>query len=117
MAAEIIEPLSARNRKTKWADFEQFHGTGKATTQLDKILNAAVEGRIDTLFTGRGMERWGTFDKDTLQMTPAEGPSPDVESLLNRALILTLQQGGSIYEMDPEEIPGENTAAAALFRY
>jgi hypothetical protein len=117
MAAEIIEPISERNKKTKWENFEQFHGTGKATTQLNKILEAGVGGRIDTLFIAPGTERWGTFDQDSLEMKTVEAPAPEVESLVNLALLLTLQQGGNVYEMQPGDMPGDNTAAAALFRY
>jgi len=116
-ATEIIEPVSARNKKAKWERFEQFHGTGKATTQLNKILKAGVEKRIDSLFIARGTERWGTFDQDTLEMHTADAPAPNVESLVNLALHLTLQQGGSVYEMQPGDMPGENIAAAALYRY
>lgn len=117
MAAEIVEPISERNKKTKWEHFEQFHGTGKATTQLNKILEAGVGGRIDTLFIARGTGRWGTFDQDSLEMKTVEAPAPEVESLVNLALLLTLQQGGNVYEMQPGDMPGDNAAAAALFRY
>jgi hypothetical protein len=116
-AMDLLRPGLQAGRKEKWAAFSQFHGTGKATAQMDEILKAALEGRIDTLFIARGAELWGTFDDQNLQVHTVDKPSSEAESLVNRAVRMTLQQGGEVYQRDPADMPGKEMPAAALFRY
>ncbi|MEJ2585784.1 MAG: hypothetical protein P8Z38_12375 [Robiginitalea sp.] len=116
-ALEVLRPRLEADRLGKWAAFSQFHGTGKATAQMDEILRAAVEGRIDTLFIASGAELWGTFDDRNLEVHTVDKPSSEAESLVNRAVRLTLQHGGEVYERDPAEMPGKDLPAAALYRY
>ena len=116
-ASSLLTPRFDAGKNKKWEQFSQNHGTGKATTQLNEILRAGVEGRIDTLFIGRGAECWGTFDADTMEMKMLEETASDAESLINKALLLTLQQGGIAFEKDPEEIPAASIPIAALYRY
>ena len=116
-AMELLRPTLQAGRTEKWAAFSQFHGTGKATAQLDEILRAALEGRIDTLFIARGAELWGTFDDQNLEVHTVDKPSSQAESLVNRAVRMTLQQGGEVYQRDPADMPGKEIPAVALFRY
>jgi len=116
-AMELLKPRLQSGRKEKWAAFSQFHGTGRATSQMDEILKAALEGRIDTLFIARGAELWGTFDDQNLEVHTVDKPSSQAESLVNRAVRMVLQQGGEVYERDPADMPGRDMPAAALFRY
>ena len=116
-AMEILQPLLEAGLKEKWADFSQLHGTGRATAQLDAILSAGVAGRIDTLFLARGAELWGTFDDQNLEVHTVDRPSSAAESLVNRAVRLTLKHGGEVYERDPSDMPGTNLPVAALYRY
>ncbi len=116
-AISLLAPRFDAEKHKKWEQFAQHHGTGKATTQLNEILRAGVEGRIDSLFIGKGAECWGTFDTDTMEMKLVEAPAPGAESLVNKALLLTLQQGGSAFEKEPEAIPAASIPVAALYRY
>lgn len=116
-AMEILQPFFEAGRKEKWAAFSEFHGTGRATAQLDEILSAGVAGRIDTLFIARGAELWGTFDDQNLEVHTVDRPSTEAESLVNRAVSLTLRHGGEVYERDPSDMPGKGMPVAALYRY
>ena len=116
-AMEILQPLFEAGRKEKWADFSQLHGTGRATAQLDEILSAGVAGRIDTLFIARGADLWGTFDDQNLEIHTVDKPSSKAESLVNRAVRLTLQHGGEVFERDLSDMPGKDMPVAALYRY
>lgn len=78
------------------AVFERFSaklGTGSASTQSDSIREAAVEGRVDTLF-----------------INPSVTQNADV---VNEAILATLQNSGKLIIMSDGSV--ENTAA--LFRY
>ena len=116
-ALEKLRPLRESVHENKWAAFSEMHGTDKASTQMDKILIAGLEGRIDTLFIGRGAELWGTFDDQSLEVLPADKSIQGSGSLLNGAVQLTLLHGGQVYERDLADMPGGDVIAAALFRY
>ena len=116
-ALDVLRPRLEAKGKEKWAAFLQFHGTGKATAQMDEILKAALEGRIDTLFIAPGAELWGTFDDQNLEVHTVDKPSSQAESLVNRAVRLTLQHGGEVYERDPEGMTGKDMPVTALYRY
>lgn len=116
-ALELLQPWLEQGRKEKWDRFQELHGTGKATTQLSRILKATLEGRVDSLFIRRDAEAWGGFDPNTGLIERLEEPNVFSGSLLNQALMQTLKQGGKVYLADPGEMPEGAETAAAVFRY
>ncbi|HRK22289.1 MAG TPA: hypothetical protein PLX06_10785 [Fimbriimonadaceae bacterium] len=78
-------------------------GTGLTADQLPTMLEPAQEGRIDTLFVANAI-------------VPPNGKhtvDPE-EELLNRIAVATLERGGVVYALEPEEVPGGGPAAAIL---
>lgn len=59
---------------------------------------------------------WGDFDPDTMSVDLHPEPEPDDEDLLDFAAIHTLLNGGTVYAVEPEQVP-EQAPAAAIFRY
>jgi hypothetical protein len=92
------EHLNAPTTKAREKIANSLHQKG-ASTELDEILEAAREGRVDVFM-----------------FSPDERQAADGEDLLNLAAVLTLRQGGSVHAVPRQEIP-EGAAAAALFRY
>lgn len=114
---QILRPLFEKGRIEKWEHMEELHGTGRATAQMDLILQAGKEGRIDTLFVCPDSEIWGEFKEDSGEISLKSGPAPFSNSLVNLAVLFTLRQGGEVYFCDPEDLPEEADTAMALFRY
>lgn len=87
-------------------------GAANSSSSLDDVLMGAVQGRIDVLFVPRGEQRWGRFDRDTLQvdLDGADGES----DLYDIAAVETWRHRGEVYVVD--EVPGEGEIAA-VFRY
>jgi hypothetical protein len=63
-----------------------------------------------------GVHRWGSFDaaEQTLEMHVEAQPGD--EDLLDLAALQTLAQGGTVYEVRPEQMP-DNAPMAAIYRY
>jgi hypothetical protein len=116
-AFDILEPVFEQERKEKWARFEEFLGTGKATTQMDRILKATLEGKVDTLFVDLEAGARGTFEEKAATLKKEEHPDAFTPSLLNQAVVGTLRQGGKVYGSPSKEMPKGFAGAAALFRY
>ncbi|MCO5723252.1 baeRF3 domain-containing protein [Robiginitalea marina] len=116
-ALAALEPVFEQEGKEKWARFEEFLGTGRASAQMDRVLRAAVEGKVDTLFIAPEAEAWGTYEEETATLTREEHPDAFSPSLLNKAVVLTLNQGGRVYVAPEAGLPKGAGAAMALFRY
>ena len=59
---------------------------------------------------------WGGFDPDTMSVDLHPEPEPTDEDMLDFAAIHTLLNGGTVYAVEPEQLP-EQAPAAAIFRY
>jgi hypothetical protein len=100
---------------------ERFHklaGTEKTTTSLDKIIRASHFKEVDAVFLSRHKEdMWGKFDpkKDNLEIH--DNFEAGDEKLLNKTSIETLKNGGNVYLVDDDQMPAEDTPAAALLRF
>ncbi|QEG43812.1 baeRF3 domain-containing protein [Roseimaritima ulvae] len=114
LKSRIVEASRPLVQKSA-ADFSERVNTalanGAAGTELNDILFAAADGRIDTLLLGDREPRRGTFDRES--RTVNEDNSADTD-LVNVAVRETLQAGGTVYQ----HAPGEAThPLAAIYRY
>jgi hypothetical protein len=106
-----------KTRREKWAKFEELHGTGKASAQLSRIIPAAFDGKIDSLFISEDAQARGIYDPESRSLTLSDASEDSGESLLNLAMRETLRNGGSVFVGSPEKMSGESREMAALFRY
>jgi len=87
-----------------------------ATSYLRAIIPAAYSGRVDTLFLASGQRRWGTFDPVSGEIAVHEDVSPRDSELLSLVAAQTIQHGGTVYAVAPEQMP-DAAPLAAIFRY
>lgn len=114
----IVAPRFQQERQEAAGRYEMLAGkdSNLASSDLDQILPAAVFERVETLFIPPDLNRWGRFDPDTAQVTHLSEPEHGADDLIDLAAVHTFLNGGRIYAVDPEEIPGEGEVAA-IFRY
>ncbi|MDR0308249.1 MAG: hypothetical protein LBI42_15655 [Chitinispirillales bacterium] len=115
----IVEPYFQETARKAYALFERLNGEKSvlAVVDLQTIVAGAVNGRISTLFlTESNVHKWGRFDADNQSIDLREKPLPGDEDLLEYTAINTLFKGGSIYLIDPEQLP-ENAHATAILRF
>ncbi len=86
------------------------------TRNLEGIIKATEEGRVDTVFVSAGEQVWGVYDPSYRVIRIDHAASADNEDLLNLAALRTLAQGGDVRAM-PEDVRGQLGPVAALFRY
>ncbi|HSL81730.1 MAG TPA: hypothetical protein VLF66_03085, partial [Thermoanaerobaculia bacterium] len=112
----LVEPHFARGREEAEGRFRELLGTGQASAQLDDVVTAAHDGRVDTLFVALGTRRWGSFDETSRKVEASDHNGPGTEDLLDLAAIQTLLKGGTVYAVPPERVP-EGREVAAVYRY
>lgn len=118
-AWEIVEPWFLAEQKKASERFGDLQGTGRAAWDIREILPAAQDGRVDSIFTARGVRIWGTWDPQSREIQlqeEQEAQGNGSEDLLDRAAIETFLRGGKVFAVDQQEVP-QGYAAAAIFRY
>lgn len=115
-AEPIVEEQADAARLTAIERYKQLAGTGLTSQQIEEILPAAFQGRVDVLLTYEEGSLWGKYDPSSgvtiVDATPAEGD----EELINEAAIATMENGGSVYSVQHGELILAGPSAT-IFRY
>lgn len=118
LAWEKIAPQFDQKRKDKIALFLAEQGTGKTAIGIDRIIPAAFNGKVDTLFCENKSDIFGTYKKENNSITVEQSEENNgAISLMNVAAINTFLNGGEVYLLDNEEMPNPNSRINALYRY
>jgi hypothetical protein len=113
----IIEPYFKRDQKKAHTRLAELLESGKqSSAEIEKIVPAAVNGRIDLLFVGQHLYCWGSYDRESESVTVHDREKIGNQDLFDLAAVSTLAAGGAVYVVDRDDVPGDGPIAAA-FRY
>lgn len=116
MAWEILAPVITRAREASIARCYQAAGNGRAADNLEDVILAAHDGRVDTLLICDNRQYWGKFDPQQRRLDIHDSPAAEDEELLNLAMITTLKQRGTVQAVTQDRLPNRK-AAVAILRY
>lgn len=111
-AWSVVEPLVAARQREATKRFAELAATERTDDRLEHVVRAASEGRIETLFTALGTQRWGRFDPATLRVDLHEVRQPGDRDLLDLAAVESLMTGAEVYAIAPARVPGGGVIAA-----
>lgn len=117
-AWKVVSPCFEGRRGEALAEYEALSGSGDArrADDLERVLPAALHGRVAYLFVAVGVQQWGSYAAAADRLEIRDEAMPGDEDLLDLAAIHTLAHGGEVYALPPEEMPTEGTVAA-VYRY
>jgi len=115
-AWEIIGPMFEEVRNQAVGAYKRFQGTGRASNDLNEVLEASSKGRVEVLLTDLNKHEWGTYDPDSGLVYLHYRQEGGDDDLLNRAALQTLLNGGSVFALETEEMP-DGREVAAVYRY
>lgn len=125
-AWEIVGPLFQASREEALDVYHHLSGDDserssdelrkRASDKLAEIVPAAYYERVEALFVALDTQRWGTFDPDTGEVDLHDEAEPLDKDLLDFAAAHTLLNGGAVYAVEREAVPGDGDIAA-VFRY
>jgi hypothetical protein len=117
-AWDILGPHFQATQVQSAANYQQLvdQASARVADTLGKIVPAAIQGRIETLFVAAGVQQWGVFDPVTNEIEVHDQKEPGDEPLMDLAAVQTYLKGGIVYVVEPEKVPG-GTNAAAVLRY
>lgn len=116
---ELVESFFNKERERNREAYGNWAGTGKTSYDINRIVPAAFNGRVDTLFVGKGERQWGQFNTDTQEVELHEQFKYGDDDLVNRAAVQTILNGGNAYLVDKAEMPGTQVdkKMTAMLRY
>lgn len=115
-AWKIIEPHLMAERKQEIDKYHQLSNTDSASSKLEQIVAATVNGQVDTLFIKADTQHWGEFDPQTNELQLHTETNKNSVELVDLVATNTYVQGGKVYVLEEEEMP-ENASMLAIFRY
>jgi hypothetical protein len=113
VARPILDEIYAAQIADYHAAFDRHSSTRRGITDLSDIARAATQGLIDTAFVSIEEAVYGTVD-DEGSIDYADGPSADVFGIADEIARRTWMNGGKVYAVRHDEVPGGGSAAAIL---
>lgn len=111
----LVEPTFKKAREERAQLYARLAGTGRTCKELNEILAAAAQGRIEILFAESDREQWGTVAGAGTGQTKADTAGSASEGLINRAALETIRHGGSVHMLAASEMPSGAALPAAVF--
>lgn len=116
LALPVIEQISNQPLRKAREQYQKHLGTSRISHQLEEILQAADQGRVEALFAPLGSELWGQLPNDGDLIKTHNQPHNGDVALLNWAIRHTYKHGGIPYVITAEDMP-EDKPVTAYFRW
>jgi hypothetical protein len=115
-AYAIMRPRLDAIRQGAVEQFTVLRGQNdeRAVAEVSAVVQAAVQGRVDTLLLRLNPALWGRFHDDTAEVTVTEAGDPTGEDLYEKAALLTLEYGGTVHLLSEHDLPKVRYGAAVL---
>jgi hypothetical protein len=115
-ARELVDGEVSRRIDRELVRWVDARDGGRTELEVERIVVAADQGRVDTLFVGAEAKRWGSYERDLGRVAVHEGREPGDLDLLDLAASRTLATGGDVHQLPLGTLP-EGRAALALLRW
>lgn len=117
-AWQLVAPKFYESQSKDSERLKELLGSGseQATFEINEIIAAAFSKRIETLFVSTGVQIWGKFNRDTLEVEIHDSQQEGDEDLLDFVAVHTLINGGTVYPTPQKKMFRQKTVAA-IFRY
>ena len=108
----MVEPIFSRAQERARTIIER--GAAATTDSVRDALIAAHGGLVEAAFVPVGLHRWGSFDADRWEIEEHDERVPGDRDLLDAIAVATLEHGGELHVVAPEQVPGGGLVAAEL---
>ncbi len=110
-----VWPLVLKEQQDALAEFEEYKGTDRTSSNVSALVPAACYGQIESLFVALDQEQWGTFDPATYTLDLHETAASGDEDVLDLAARQTILHGGAVYALEQDHMP-DKAVLAAIYR-
>jgi hypothetical protein len=113
-AWEIAGEYFAEGEQEAVQTFQDNLGGAKIVDELQSVITAAYDGRVENLFVAENEQLWGEFDPDKRKALVRKQESGQVVDLLDEAVFWTLNKKGTVYVKKRPEMPLDTPICAHL---
>ena len=110
----IIAKVIEQQNDALLESYGNLSGTGRTSTDLQTVLDAAHRGKVELLFIPEGTEQWGIYDAPTGHLSVHASQEDGDEGLLSLASAHTLQHRGRVAVLPKDKMPEGGSIAAIL---
>ncbi|NLD04679.1 MAG: hypothetical protein GX672_02115 [Synergistaceae bacterium] len=110
----LVEPIFGEDMRKAKEKYSKLAGTGQTTSNISEALRAAEHGRVESLFIPKDQQIWGRYDRENDSIEISKDHPAGAQDLLDLAAAKTMRNGGDVYAMVPDEMPGGESLAAVL---
>lgn len=119
-AVDVLFSQLPDEPKARWEQAMDLAGSSRIRDQIAQIIEAAIQGRVETLFLPQSVILPGHYnvaEHRILHHLPSDEDVPFARSdLLDQAAAEVLKTGGQLYEVAAEQLP-VHAQALAVLRY
>ncbi len=115
-AWKTVQPVFAKRWQQQRERYHDLSGTGLAADNIEEIVLAARDGRVDTLFLAAETSLPGVIDHEANTVAQNADSTDASEDLLDYAAVQTYLHRGAVHPVETDEVPGGGWAAA-IYRY
>jgi hypothetical protein len=94
--------------------FQDNLGGARVADELESVMTAAYDGRVENLFVAENEMIWGEFDPDKRKALVRKQDSGQVVDLLDEAVFWTLNKKGTVYIKKRPDMPVDSPICARL---
>jgi hypothetical protein len=113
-ALKVLEAGPSGTARAICERYRRAARTPLASRELEQIVVAASQRRVDVLISGLGERIWGTWDAESRRVSFQDGNGPQRVDLIDLALHETLRHGGDVCVLPCEQVPDLMRAVAIL---
>ena len=116
---ECVEGYFKQEREKSRKAYNDLAGTGRTSYDINEIVPAAINGRIDSLFVADGSHRWGRFDSENQDVELHDDFQYGDDDLVSKSAVHTILNSGHTFVVDPDDLPDKTVKAemVAVLRY
>ena len=113
-AWKLVAAQFSQHRSAAKAHYLSVANTPQGSSDVKRVIRAAHQGRVESLFVAVGEHLWGRWNPETdaIQIND-QSRAGDVD-LLDAAAAQAWMHGGSVFAVAPGEVPGDGKLAAVL---
>ena len=115
-ALEIMQPYFQQRLDKALENYANRSATQLTSSVEADIISASYYSKVAQLFVAKGEHIWGQFDEMNNKITYLDETKEGAQDLVDNAVVQTLINGGEVFLLDKEKVPGNNVLAA-IFRY
>jgi len=115
-AKEVMQPYFQQRTNKALQAYGNRSATQLTSSNVEEVVPAVYYSRVAQLFVCKDMHVWGSFDEVANELSIHEPQRTESEDLIDHAVVKTLANGGEVFLLDKEQMPGES-CIAALMRY